>query len=134
MKRHLDLLVLITMAIVMMTVGCGPSTTSSPPTSAPTATSTPSFPIGVFTKGPWIWEFRADGDYNLKNSGADLVVDGSYTVTGDEITFQDDYFPCKDIVATYTWVYDGTALSFTVLDDICAERKNSSYGNWVIKP
>jgi len=147
----------ITLALVLMVVGCGPSATQSPPTLAPTPvpptqipeptpvppTQTPAptattealpFPVdGTFTKVGYTWEFKSDGTYRSTSKYTDA--DGVYTVTGDQITVQDDYVPCKDMVGTYTWVYDGEALTFRVVDDDCTDRRNVvGRGHWSKKP
>jgi hypothetical protein len=136
----------IALAIVLIAVGCGPSATQSPPTPtptavpptqppAPTATTALAFPTGIFTKASWTWEFRTDGTCNSKESHSELDVDGVYTVTGDQIVIQDDYFPCRDVVGTYTWTYDGNALGFTAVEDKCLDRFNLiDRSKWVKKP
>ena len=114
-----------------------PEPTPVPPTqtAAPTATTEAlPFPVdGTFTKVGYTWEFKADGTYHTTSKYLDL--DGAYTVTGDQIAVQDDYVPCKDVVGTYTWAYDGEALTFTVVDDECTDRRNvTGRGQWLKKP
>jgi hypothetical protein len=133
MKENFGKITWIAIAIVLIIVGCSPSAPQSTPTPAPTATPEPSFPTGIFTKANWTMEFKADGSYHAEQSMAND--DGVYTVTGDQITFQGDFVPCKGIVGTYTWTYDGTALSFTAVDDECTERRNvTGRGQWLKKP
>ena len=117
-----------------------PTPTPVPPTQTPTPTPTPTattalpFPVGgTFTKVGYTWEFKADGSYHSKSRWTDT--DGVYTVTGNQIVIQEDYVPCKDIVGTYTWTYDGQALSFTVVDDQCRDRRVVvDRGQWLKKP
>jgi hypothetical protein len=113
-----------------------PTPTPVPPTQTPmpTATTALPFPIGgTFTKVGYTWEFKADGSYHSKSQWTDI--DGVYTVTGNQIVIQEDYVPCKDIVGTYTWTYDGEALSFTVVDDQCRDRRNVvDRDHWLKKP
>jgi hypothetical protein len=151
----------IALAIVSMVVGCGTGATQSPPTLAPTPvpptqapeptpmpptetpqptpvppTETPEalpFPVhGTFTKVGYTWEFKADGTYHTTSKYVNS--DGVYTLTGDQIAIQEDYVPCKDIVGSYTWTYDGEALSFAVVDDKCRDRVGVVRGKWRTKP
>jgi hypothetical protein len=147
----------IALAIVLTVVGCGTSATQSPPTSAPTPvpptltpeptpvppTQTPvptattealPFPVGgTFTKVGYTLEFKADGTCHITSNYVDS--DGVYTLTGNQIAIQEDYVPCKDIVGTYTWTYDGEGLNFTTVDDKCRDRKNVvEWGTWLKKP
>lgn len=135
----------IALAIVLMVVACGPNATQTPPVPtatavpatqvpAPTATTALPFPVGAtFTKVDYTMEFKADGIAHTESRWVDI--DGVYTVTGDQIVMQDDYAPCKDIVGTYTWTYDGAGLSFTTIDDKCRDRKNVvEWGTWLKKP
>ena len=135
----------IALAIVLIVVACGPSATQAPPTPtatavpptqtpAPTATTALPFPVGAtFTKVGYTMEFKADGTAHTKSRWVDI--DGVYTVTGNQIVMQDDYAPCKDMVGTYTWTYDGEGLSFTTIDDKCRDRKNVvEWGTWLKKP
>jgi hypothetical protein len=92
------------------------------------------FPVdGTFTKVGYTIEYKADGTYHTTSKYIDA--DGVYTVSGDQITIQDDYTPCKDVVGNYTWAYDGEALTFTVIDDECTDRRNVvGRGQWLKKP
>jgi hypothetical protein len=114
-----------------------PEPTPVPPTQTPAPTATTEalpFPVdGTFTKVEYTWEFKADGTYHTTSQYLD--VDGVYTVAGDQIAVQEDYVPCKDIVGTYTWAYDGEALTFTEVDDKCTDRRNVvGRGRWLKKP
>lgn len=46
---------------------------------------------------------------------------GTYTVTGNQITINSGM--CTDVIGTYTWTYDGKALSFKSLGDKCSVRE-----------
>jgi hypothetical protein len=113
-----------------------PKPTPVPPTQTPAPTATTEalpFPVdGTFTKVGYTWEFKADGTYHTTSKYVDS--DGVYTLTGDQIAIQEDYVPCKDIVGTYTWTYDGEALSFAVVDDKCRDRLGVVRGKWRPKP
>jgi hypothetical protein len=140
-------LVWIALAIVLILVGCGPSAAQSPPTPAPTpvpptqppvptATTALAFPTGIFAKASLTWEFKPDGTYVTEGhtQATNLKMNGTYTVNGDQIAIQDDYFPCRDVVATYDWAYDGEVLSLTAVDDKCRDRANMAWGKWRKKP
>jgi hypothetical protein len=153
-------LVWIALAIVLMVVGCGTGATQSPPTLAPTPmpptetpqptpvppTETPAptataealpFPVdGIFAKASQTWEFKPDGTY-ISEGHTQLTAakySGTYTVIGDQVAIQDDYVPCKDVVGTYAWTYDGEVLTFTVIDDTCRDRAGMARGKWRKKP
>ena len=119
MKGQWNKLAWISIAIVLLTVGCSPGATQSIPTPAqaiappaqppaPTATPAPSFPKGVFTKLGWAWEFKPDGSYFNKSQWDEDY--GTYSVTGNQVAFQGDYVPCRKFVGTYTWTFDGQVL------------------------
>jgi hypothetical protein len=89
------------------------------------------FPIGIFVKGNWAWEFKADGSYVSQSENA--KESGVYTATGNQIVVKGDY--CGDVKGTYTWGYDGTALSFKTIDDKCSDRLGVvNDGQWLKKP
>jgi hypothetical protein len=148
MKGQFVKLVWIAIAITLITVGCSPSATQSTPTQAPTiapptqppaptATTAPSFPIGIFSKANLTWEIKTDGTYAVRSHTQSMPVhdDGTYTVTGNQVAIQGDWAPCKGILGTYTWAYDGQALSFNVLTDKCTVRRNvTDSSKWLKKP
>ena len=120
----------IAVVLLLIAVGYGPSATQLPPTPAPTATTAATFPIGIFAKANWTWEFKADGSYVSHSPGAGER--GTYTATGNQIIVQGDY--CGNMKGTYTWAYDGKALSFKALDDRCTGRRNVVVpGQWLKK-
>jgi len=143
MKGLIEKVVLIVIAIMLITVGCGPNATQSTPNPSPTlvlptqppvptATSAPSFPIGTLFKGNWTWEINADGSYNSKSELADE--NGIYTVVGNQISIMGDYSSCLGIVGIYTWTIDGNMLILTQVDDQCTNRRNVADGKWRIEP
>jgi hypothetical protein len=82
-----------------------------------------------------MWEFKADGSY--VSQGPNASEKGAYTVTGDQIVIKGDHSPCGNVKGTYTWAYDGKALSFEALDDRCTDRRNVVVvipGQWLKKP
>ena len=102
--------------------GCSPETSSSTPVS---------FPKGTFISGDWSWEFKADGTF--LTSGPVGSETGTYQVTGNQITITCQC--CENVKGTYLWAFEGSELSFTVIDDTCANRKDVVDGSsWMKKP
>jgi len=148
MNGNFKKLTWIAIVIVLVNVGCSPSAAQSTPTSAPTlaiptqlptptATTAVSFPIGIFRKANLTWEIKADGTYAVRSHTDSIPVhdDGTYTVNGNQVAIQGDWVPCKGILGTYTWAYEGETLSFTVLADKCAVRRNiTDSSKWLKKP
>jgi hypothetical protein len=148
----------IVLALMLTAIGCSPSATQPTPTLVPTATQPPptpsptatqppptpasptnvegTFPIGKFQneKLNQAMTFIADGRWSDQGdtpSGGPLL--GTFTVTGDQIIFKDDY--CGDVLGTYTWSYDGEALSFKTIDDKCSVREYIiPSGKWLKQP
>ena len=117
-----------------------PQPTPVPPTETPAPTATAEalpFPVdGIFAKASQTWEFKPDGTY-ISEGHTQLTAakySGTYTVTGDQVAIQDDYVPCKDVVGTYAWTYDGEVLTLTVIDDTCRDRAGMARGKWRKKP
>ena len=117
-----------------------PAPTAVPPTQTPAPTATAEalpFPVdGIFAKASLTWEFKPDGTYVTEGHTQlmNAKFSGTYTVTGDQVVIQDDYVPCKDVVGTYGWTYDGEVLSMTAVDDKCRDRANMARGKWRKKP
>ena len=96
------------------------------------ASSSSDFPIGKFyvsgserTEG---FEFDRDGSFNYF-SGDEKVMEGTYTVEGDVYTETSNNGegaePACKLPSTYNWVYDGTTLRFTVIEDKCMARRSA---------
>ena len=125
-------------AIVFSLAACGPvapAATASQPTAAQaTATlaqSTPAapgeFPTGSFgtttAEDEYLIKFENNGTYTVYVDG-DLIGEGQYVVTGDQVTFEDDTEACAGLGAgLYTWTYAEGHLSFIAIDEPCAERE-----------
>ncbi len=125
------------LALMLIIIGCKSSATqptltltpAASPTLPPVATVEGSFPIGKFTNGTGnvTWAFLADGksstQYPTTSMGNTLPASdpGTYTVTGNQITINSGM--CTDVIGTYTWTYDGNALSFKSLGDKCSVRE-----------
>ena len=129
MSVHRIILVIIAIALISSTTGCGTKAVNP----ATTPASTGDFPIGTFTNSDqsWTWEFKTDGSYLAQ--GLQSRENGNFTVDGNQISISGDY--CGEITGNYTWTYDGTALTFEMIDDKCTDRLGVVVtGNWVKKP
>ncbi len=60
---------------------------------------------------------------------------GTWTFSGDQVTFHEDqYLGCTQTY-TYQWSFDGSALNFTPIADTCAPRVTiESSHSWVKQP
>ena len=118
---------------LMMQVGAFPPPTAPGATQAPAAAA---FPIGIFTNPVgWTWEFKDDGRQSFQMP--EVRTWGTHTVSGNKLVFKESSSNCPADAkeGTYTWAYDGKALSFKVLDDRCGGREGSATaGPWVKKP
>jgi hypothetical protein len=112
-----------------------PTATQLPPTPTPTAaqssrTPVPTIPEGAFPFGKYSWEdqcfwqFLATGIYKMQCPDGYFVT-GTYTVSGDQIQIQeqDCFGEPGTSKGTFTWTYDGKALSFQSLGDECPARE-----------
>ncbi len=92
------------------------------PTPKPTvATTAQGFPVGSFRIVPslvWI-DFHADGTLYVPAVGDRGAINGKVTVTGDQVTWEDDYCSSPGI---YKWKFDGTTLSLQLVSDNCDPR------------
>lgn len=130
MRAQWTELAAIAIVLVLIAVGCGPSATPTPVPPPPTPLPTPgaattAFPIGNFVLdggdplGGHTCEYKADGTFVYQGHGN--TAKGTYTVTGDQVVLRDDY--CGGgLVGTYTWTFDGKALTFKALNDKCSAR------------
>lgn len=96
------------------------------------------FPTGIFmqaTKNEMTLQIDEDGSYIVRLNGL-VDATGSYTINGNQYTDDTNYGPCRDVrIATYTWTYVGTWLTFEVVgEDECGERNNDMNGmTWIKK-
>ena len=144
MKRLIEKVVLIVIAIMLITVGCGPNALSQRPThrlhlycphslQCQRQPQRHPFPSAPYSKGSGLGKINADGSYNSKSELADE--NGIYTVVGNQISIMGDYSSCLGIVGIYTWTLDGNMLILTqVDDDQCTNRRNVTDGKWRIEP
>lgn len=73
-------------------------------------------------------------DYVFVSGGA-IVIEGSYSTSGDQIslTTSDRSDQCRLAlgVATYTYKWDGTRVQFDKVDDSCSYRARLMQQSWV---
>ena len=85
---------------------------------------TQQFPTGAFKAvNPLYAEeinFFDNGIYGVRFRGeASIGYSGTYTITGDQLVFDDPDTPCADHPGTYTLSFDGTTLTLMVVEDTC---------------
>lgn len=90
------------------------------------------FPVGVYhqpgsTDADGTFEFTSDGTFVAIGSDGLVVTEGTYSVDGDQFTWETDSY-CRGVgddaeSATYTWSQDGDMLTMTVVgEDLCSDR------------
>ena len=85
--------------------------------------------------GRWRLGIEADGTYQAERTDVGIVIEGSWTADGNQITFTDEsgLLSCANAAAspiidddmatgTYTWSRSGKTLTFTQVDDACPGR------------
>lgn len=80
--------------------------------------------------GLWTVTFNADGTYAVARQDVGTVVDGTFEIDGDQVTFNDwqGLLGCggptaSDPSATYRWDRNGETLDLEAIDDGCADRR-----------
>jgi hypothetical protein len=84
------------------------------------------FPIGTYASGEYTIVFADKGQYRVL-TGEELVVEGEYTVKGEQITLTDKSgrLACKGegmATATYGWKVEGETLTLSKVEDKCTGR------------
>lgn len=82
------------------------------------------FPTGAYVFGDFTVVFGADGSFKVSEK-AELVVEGTYTVEADRISFIDKrgrYACTAEGEGKYNWKQNSETLSFTKTDDECPGR------------
>lgn len=85
--------------------------------------------------GRWRLGIEADGTFQAERTDAGVVIEGSWTSEGNQITFTDEsgLLSCGNAAAapiidqnmdsgTYTWARSGKTMTFTQVDDACPGR------------
>jgi len=96
------------------------------PAKPPASTSTTAFPAGTYVvtmqDGSIIQFSFADGAYHATQDGQPIAT-GKYTTKGDQIVVSDNSDACgMSGEGTYTWAFDGKALTFKGSKDGCDTR------------
>ena len=96
------------------------------PAKPPASTSTTAFPAGTYVvtmqDGSIIQVAFADGAYHATQDGKPIAT-GKYTTKGDQIVVSDNSDACgMSGEGTYTWAFDGKALTFKGSKDGCDTR------------
>jgi hypothetical protein len=109
-------------------------------TPAPTATPEPQFPTGKFvlsTDAGVGYDFKADGTFDFYFAASEPVLDGTYTITGNQIAVVDPDETEESCMAPglASWTYDGTTLKFApVGDDPCDGRRETFDNTTYVRP
>ncbi len=85
--------------------------------------------------GRWRLGIEEDGTFQAERTDVGIVIEGTWTADGDQITFTDEsgLLSCGNAAAspiidddmatgTYTWARSGKTLTFTQVDDACPGR------------
>ncbi len=113
-------LMVVSVVLLIVAVACGPSSAPVKVLPTPGVSANP-FPSGTFGIGKWSLELKGEGAYALKADA--LEENGSFAVTGDQITLKGDRCAKLNIErGVYHWSYDGQKLTFQALDDKCMDR------------
>jgi len=73
--------------------------------------------------------FNADGTYSTTSLFSEPRDDGTYKVSGNELTVIGN--ACPKVPGIYTWSFDGKVLKLNVVKDTCLDRgANVSQTPW----
>lgn len=116
MKRHLTCAIVVVAAFGML----GACSDDQDETEFPTGKFVPV--TATSTDGGYI-EYKSDGTYVGVDESGDMFTEGTYTVDGDEITFENDSYCADNEPVTYTFEWEDEVMSFgDNPDDTCADR------------
>ena len=93
------------------------------------------FPTGKYAVGEFTISFGSDGTTSVRRQ-ADVVVEGVYSVTKDEITITDKRGPMACIDAgpgKFQWKFDGKALTLKTIEDNCGGRASALTSQPLVK-
>ena len=129
MPRFATGLLLVALPITLLAQQAKPTQTPTPPKPAVQQTPAPttaSFPKGTYavtmSDGAVLEVTFADGTYNATEDGQPIAV-GKYTAKGNQIVVSDNSDACgMSGEGTYTWAFDGKALTFKGSTDACQTR------------
>jgi len=92
------------------------------------------FPKGTYSNGQFAITFQDDGTHTVKE-GDNVVVKGTYKITGDQIVLSDKegQYACEG-EGKYKWKAEGNALRFEKVEDGCDGRANAlTEQQWIKK-
>jgi hypothetical protein len=106
--------------------------------SAASAQAAADFPVGSYTYGEFTITFEANGQFRAFQGSA-LMVEGEYTVTGDELRLTDKGGPMactgQGEPGVYRWKLANDELALTKVDDKCDGRSAAMTAQaWKRKP
>ena len=93
------------------------------------------FPTGKYAVGEFTISFGTDGTTTVRRQG-EIVVEGVYSVTKDEITLNDKRGPMACIDAgpgKFQWKFDGKALTLKTIEDNCGGRASALTSQPLVK-
>ena len=93
------------------------------------------FPTGKYGVGEFTISFGTDGTTTVRRQ-ADIVVEGVYSVTKDEITITDKRGPMACIDAgpgKFQWKFDGKTLTLKTIEDKCGGRASALTSQPLVK-
>ncbi len=84
------------------------------------------FPQGTYMSGEYTIVFADKGQFRV-STGEELVVEGEYTVKGDQLTLTDKRGRLACLgegieTATYSWKHEGEMLTLSKVEDKCPGR------------
>jgi endonuclease YncB( thermonuclease family) len=131
--------VLLVAAPVALLAQQASTATQTPPAKPPAAGSSASavFPKGTYvvkmTDGSTLEVTFGDGVYNATQDGQPIAT-GKFTAKGNQIVMSDNSDACgMSGEGTYTWAFDGKALTFKGSHDQCDQRAQILNGYPFIK-
>jgi hypothetical protein len=93
------------------------------------------FPTGKYAVGEFTVNFGSDGTTTVSRQG-EVMVEGVYSVTKDEITLTDKRGPMACIDAgpgKFQWKFDGKALTLKTIEDNCGGRASALTSQPLVK-
>lgn len=87
------------------------------------------FPQGAYSAGEYTITFAEKGQYRV-SKGEEVLVEGEYTVKGDQLQVTDKQGPiaCKEAgqeTGTYGWKYEAELLTLSKVKDACQGRSGA---------
>ena len=93
------------------------------------------FPAGKYAVGEFTISFGSDGTTTVRRK-EEIVVEGVYSVTKDELVLTDKRGPMACIDAgpgKFQWKFDGKALTLKTIEDNCGGRASALTSQPLVK-